>query len=153
MLHYSELMHSLYVYLISWKANLIVLLRKEWHSAPLLFMHNFNKLSISQVQKTTKQMQRPRLIIKYYHIICSGMVNIILSACLGRKAITTICRQKPNLAMKNSHKLLNMSRVEIVLVLMSDGEYDSGLLIWCSCHGNTVGGNLWGMNLQRAWAK
>lgn len=48
--------------------------------------------------------------------------------------INTTCRCKHK---QHSHKLLNMSRVEIVLVLMNDGEYDSGFLIRSSRHGNT----------------
>lgn len=41
-----------------------------------------------------------------------------------------------------------MSRVEIVLVLMNDGECDSGLLIWNHRHGNTAGGKSQGMSCR-----
>lgn len=58
----------------------------------------------------------------------------------------TVCRQKPTWIIKK--QLLNMSRVEIYLVQMNDGEYDSRLLIWNSRHGNTVGGKSWGMSCR-----
>lgn len=90
-------------------------------------------------ERNTKQVQRPRVIIICCHIISNRMINI-LSTGFGQEAITTICRQIHILVINNSYKLLNMSRVQLVLVLMKDGECESGLLIWTRWHGNTVGG-------------
>ena len=94
-------------------------------------------------QKYAKHLQTPRVIITCYRITMN-----ILSTSLGREAIITICRQKHVLVIKNSHELLNMSRVEIVLVLMNGGEYESGLFIWSRCHSNTAGGKTWGTSCR-----